>query len=106
MPRHWYKARGSAGLAVLSPTAPRSSLVLGALKTVVGHLEADAGIAGMIKCALALQHAQVPPNLHLRQVNPWIELQGHLVAYPTGSVALPQPPQALAASGSEAPTAM
>lgn len=49
-------------------------LVLGAVKTNVGHLEAAAGIAGVIKAVLSLQHQQIPPNLHFSTLNPHIEL--------------------------------
>ncbi len=40
------------------------SLLIGSAKTVIGHLEAGAGMAGMIKTILALQHETIPPNLH------------------------------------------
>lgn len=49
---------------------PGSRCVLGAVKTNLGHLEAAAGVAGIIKTALALEHRQIPPNLHFQTPNP------------------------------------
>ena len=47
-------------------------LWVGAVKTNIGHLEAAAGIAGLVKVVLALQHEALPPNLHFTRPNPHI----------------------------------
>jgi amino acid adenylation domain-containing protein len=45
---------------------------IGSAKTNVGHLEAAAGIAGVIKTAMALRHRRLPPSLHFASPNPAI----------------------------------
>jgi amino acid adenylation domain-containing protein len=47
---------------------------IGSIKTNIGHLDTAAGVAGLIKAALAVQHGVVPPSLHFRQANPALDL--------------------------------
>ncbi len=58
-------------------------LKIGSVKTNFGHLEGAAGIAGLIKLVLALQHRQIPPHLHLQQRNPYIQWEELPLDIPT-----------------------
>ncbi|MEY2633952.1 MAG: hypothetical protein RIR00_2606, partial [Pseudomonadota bacterium] len=54
-------------------TEDRQFCAVGSVKPNVGHLDVAAGVAGLIKTALALKHRQLPPTLHYRQPNPQID---------------------------------
>nr|WRX36515.1 hypothetical protein [Cystobacterineae bacterium] len=70
--------------AVVGPErADGSHCVLGAVKTNLGHLEAAAGVAGLIKAVLVLQHERIPKNLNFRTLNPRIRLEGTALALAT-----------------------
>ncbi|MFG2019283.1 type I polyketide synthase [Actinomadura geliboluensis] len=62
------------GRALGSARAPGDPLRVGSVKTNIGHLEAAAGIAGLIKAALALRHRFLPPSLNFASPNPAIDL--------------------------------
>src|SRR5262249_49447669 len=72
------------GPGQLGPTARlRQRAFIGSIKTNIGHLEAGAGIAGLIKAALAVHHRVVPPSLHFSRPNPQIDFERWRLAVPT-----------------------
>jgi acyl transferase domain-containing protein len=63
--------------AVLGEGRPADApLVIGSVKTNIAHLEAAAGIAGLIKTAIMLRRGMVPPSLHFNEPNPHIAFEG------------------------------
>lgn len=73
---------------------PEAPLLVGAVKTNLGHLEAAAGIAGLIKTALAVQRGEIPPNQSFGEPNPHIpfdELRLKVVDEPTSWPATGRP---------------
>lgn len=58
-------------------------LIAGSVKTNIGHLEGAAGIAGLIKLVLSLQHRQIPGNLHFEQPSPHIPWERVCLRVPT-----------------------
>jgi acyl transferase domain-containing protein len=63
---------------------------LGSVKSNLGHLEAAAGVAGLMKVVLALGHGLIPPSLHLEQLNPRINLDLSRFAVPVTPQAWPR----------------
>ncbi|MFW9259889.1 SDR family NAD(P)-dependent oxidoreductase [Nostoc sp. CALU 546] len=57
--------------------------IIGSVKSNIGHLESAAGVAGIIKVALALKHGQIPPNLHFQTPNPKIPFEELRLRVPT-----------------------
>lgn len=84
---HYVEAHGTGTLlgdpiearalsAVVAPGRdPALPCVIGSVKSNLGHLEAAAGIAGLIKVALMMRNRMVPPSLHYQQPNPHIPFQ-------------------------------
>lgn len=70
--------------AVFGKNRPQDQpVVIGSVKTNIGHLEAASGVASLIKVVLALQHGEVPPHLHYEQPNPYINWDQLPVRVPT-----------------------
>ncbi|WP_328722934.1 SDR family NAD(P)-dependent oxidoreductase [Streptomyces sp. NBC_00247] len=84
----------AAGLgAALGTVATRTTpLLVGSVKTNIGHLEAAAGIAGLLKTVLSLQNRQVPASLHFTTPNPDIPLADLNLRVNTQAVRWPDGP--------------
>jgi len=64
---------GALTQAFRSSTSRTQFCALGSMKSNVGHLDAAAGVAGLIKTVLALKHRELPPSLHYTAPNPEID---------------------------------
>jgi len=78
--------------AVIGLHRTNGPCAIGSVKTNIGHLEAAAGIAGLIKVILSLKHRKISPSLHYQSPNPHIpfddlniRVQNELSSWPSGS---------------------
>ncbi len=58
-------------------------LIVGSVKSHIGHLEGASGLAAVIKTALALERALIPPNMHFETPNPKIDFEKWKIQVPT-----------------------
>lgn len=68
-----------------------SPLLVGSVKPSIGHLEAAAGVAGVIKAALAIRHRIIPPQAWLENLNPAIPFSDLNIEVVTETTAFPTP---------------
>jgi 3-oxoacyl-(acyl-carrier-protein) synthase/acyl carrier protein len=61
--------------AFRAKTKRKNFCAIGSVKTNIGHLDAAAGVAGLIKATLALEHKQLPPSLHFTNPNPMLTIE-------------------------------
>jgi acyl transferase domain-containing protein len=61
--------------AFRASTSRKGFCAIGSVKTNLGHLETAAGVAGLIKTSLALEHRVLPPSLHFKAPNPKIDFE-------------------------------
>lgn len=71
--------------------ARQTPCFIGSVKSNIGHLEATAGVSGLIKTALALKHRQIPANLHFETPNPQIPFDELNLQVPTALTEWPEP---------------
>jgi acyl transferase domain-containing protein len=73
----------ATAIATVYGEARHTPLVLGSVKTNIGHTEAAAGLAGLAKVVLALEHEWIPEHLHFETLNPLIQFHPAPVLIPT-----------------------
>ena len=78
--------------AALAGRSMDDPVFVGSVKTNVGHMESAAGVAGLIKTVLALQHETIPPHIHLWEVNPLIPIDELPIEIPTMAIPWPREP--------------
>ena len=82
---------GALGAVLGRAAGRRAPLLVGSVKTNIGHLEAAAGVSGLVKSALALWHGELPASLHFRTPNPDIDFEALNLRVQRVGGALPGP---------------
>ncbi len=81
---------GALAESVGAEAPDRPDCLLGAVKANIGHLEAAAGVVGVIKAALVLAHRTVPAQPNFSRLNPYIDLSGTRLKIAESEQPLPQ----------------
>jgi len=69
-----------------------NKMIVGSVKTVIGHTEAAAGLAGVLKVVWSMKNGMIPPNLHFNTLNPMVEPFYKHLLIPTEMMPWPDPP--------------
>ena len=81
---------------------PENPLLIGSVKTNIGHLESASGVAGLIKTVLAMNEGRIPKQLHFRNPNPHVDWERIPVRVTADATAWPahpdRPPRAAVSS--------
>ncbi|MEM1168906.1 MAG: beta-ketoacyl synthase N-terminal-like domain-containing protein, partial [Cyanobacteria bacterium P01_H01_bin.35] len=84
---------GAVGEVFKKTHTQEKPVIMGSVKTNIGHTEGAAGIAGLMKVVLQLQHQQIVPSLHFHQPNPYInwdqlpvEVSTQLMSWPSNGI--------------------
>src|ERR1700722_4641170 len=75
--------------ALCEDRSEEAPLLIGSVKTNLGHLETAAGVAGLVKALLVLKHRRIPASLHFETPNPNIDFRALKLRVPTALEAFP-----------------
>jgi acyl transferase domain-containing protein/acyl carrier protein len=75
--------------ALCADRTEANSLVIGSVKTNLGHLETASGVAGLVKAALVLKHGRIPASLHFDTPNPHIDFTALRLRMPVANETFP-----------------
>jgi acyl transferase domain-containing protein/acyl carrier protein len=76
---------------VVGRAADGPRCLIGSVKSNIGHLEAAAGLTGLLKAVLAIYYGEIPPTIHVTTPNPALPLQGTRLALATTPTGWPAP---------------
>ena len=79
---------------------PKSRLLVGSIKTIIGHTEGAAGLAGLLKVVLSMHNNAIPPNLHFEELNPEVAKYYSYLRIPTHCYPWPAVPSGQPKRGS------